>query len=112
LVYWLRPEQSRKIRVFKPSRGGGCVENLGIFTRIGRWGGFLRLCETFVKTCEKIFKESYHYKKRCEVIAMPFRAWIFPGAIQKSVDILEERVITLEVEVTVLKRKLKEHGIE
>jgi hypothetical protein len=38
--------------------------------------------------------------------------WIFPGAIQKSVDILEERVITLEVEVTVLKRKLKENGIE
>lgn len=50
--------------------------------------------------------------KLCEVIAMPFRAWMFSNRVKKMVYKLEERVVTLEVEVTVLKRKLKENGIE
>jgi hypothetical protein len=77
-----------------------------------RWGRFLRLCEAFVKTCEKIFKESYHYKKRCEVITMPFWPWVFSYRVRKVISELDERIVALEVEVSILKLKLKRNGIE
>ncbi len=43
---------------------------------------------------------------------MPFWPWVFSYNVRKAVSEINERIETLEVEVTVLKRKLKENGIE
>lgn len=60
----------------------------------------------------------YHIKRdrKCEVNAMPFWAGLFAGAVhnavQKEIARLENRVLTLEVELAVIKRKVREHDIE
>jgi hypothetical protein len=41
--------------------------------------------------------------KLCEVIAMPFYAGLFAGAVKRDVIELEQRVTALEVEVMTLK---------
>lgn len=43
---------------------------------------------------------------------MVFWPWVFSYRVRKVVSELDERIVALEVEVTVLKRKLKENGIE